>query len=40
MWQKLKLEKPNIISKVILKPNVIVVETYFEVNIAAIEVNN
>ncbi len=25
MWQKLKLEKPNITTKVILKPNVVIV---------------
>jgi hypothetical protein len=41
MWQKLKLEKPNISSKVILKPNVaIVVETHFELNMVTIEVDN
>jgi hypothetical protein len=35
MWQKLKLEKPNIINKIISKPNVTkVVETHSEVNIA------
>jgi hypothetical protein len=37
----LKLEKPNITTKVILKPGVIiVVETHFELNIVAIKVDN
>jgi hypothetical protein len=41
MWQKLKPKKPNITSKVILKPSVtIVVKTHSEVDITAIEVNN
>jgi hypothetical protein len=41
MWQKLKVEKPNILTKQILKPSVaIVVETHFELNIIAIKVNN
>jgi hypothetical protein len=41
MWQKLKLEKPNITSKVISKPSVAtVVETRSEINNVAIEVNN
>ncbi len=41
MWQKLKLEKPNIATKVILKPNVAtVMETHFEVDIATIEESN
>jgi len=41
MWQKLKLEKPNITTKVILKPNVIiVVETHSKVDIATIEIDN
>ncbi len=41
MWQKLKVEKPNILTKQILKPNVaIMVETHSELNTVAIEVNN
>jgi hypothetical protein len=41
MWQKLKVEKPNILTKQILKPSVaIVVETHSELDIVAIEVNN
>ncbi len=37
----MKLEKPNITTKVILKPGVIiVVETHFELNIVAIKVDN
>ncbi len=41
MWQNLKLEKPNIASKVILEPSVaIVVETHIELNIVTIEVDN
>ncbi len=41
IWHKLKLEKPNITSKMISKPSVsIVVETHSKVNIATIEVNN
>ncbi len=41
MWQKLKLEKPNIATKVILEPSVaIMVETHFKVDIATIKVDN
>ncbi len=41
MWQKLKVEKPNILTKQILKPTVaIVVETQSELHTVAIEVNN
>jgi hypothetical protein len=41
MWQKVKLEKPNITTKVISEPSVaIVVETHYEVDIVAIEVDN
>ncbi len=41
MWQKLKVEKPNILTKQILKPNVaIAVETHSELDTIAIEVNN
>jgi hypothetical protein len=41
MWQKLKLEKPNITTKVISEPSVaIVVETHSEVNTAVIKVDN
>jgi hypothetical protein len=41
MWQKLKLEKPNISSKMISKPNVAkVVKTHSKVNTATIEVDN
>jgi hypothetical protein len=41
MWQKPKLEKPNITIKVILEPSVaIVIETHFEVNTIIIEVDN
>jgi hypothetical protein len=33
MWKKLKPEKPNITTKVILKPNVAkMVETHFEID--------
>jgi hypothetical protein len=39
--QKLKLEKPNTVTKEILEPSVaIVVETHFELNTTTIEVNN
>jgi hypothetical protein len=41
IWQKLKLEKPNITTKAILKPNVaIVIETHFKINTTTIGVNN
>ncbi len=41
MWQKLQLEKPNIITQVILESSVaIVVETHIEVDIVAMEVDN
>ncbi len=41
MWQKLKLEKPNIVIKVILEPSVaIMIETHSEIDIASIEVDN
>jgi hypothetical protein len=41
MWQKPKLEKPNITIKVILEPSVaIVIETHIEVNTIIIEVDN
>jgi hypothetical protein len=41
VWQKLKLEKANIATKVIPKPNVaIVMETHFEVDTATVEENN
>jgi hypothetical protein len=41
MWQKLKLEKPNITTKTILKPNVaIVIETHFKVDTTTIGVDN
>jgi hypothetical protein len=41
MWQKLKLKKPNIVTNVISEPNVTtMVETHFQINIVAIEVDN
>jgi hypothetical protein len=41
MWQKQKLEKPNIATKHILEPNVAtMVETHAELNITTIEVDN
>jgi hypothetical protein len=41
MWQKLKLEKPNIVTKQISKPNVaIVFETQSKLNTTTIEVDN
>jgi hypothetical protein len=41
IWQKLKLEKPNIAIKQISKPSVaIMVETHSKLDIVAIEVNN
>jgi hypothetical protein len=41
MWQKLKLEKPNIIIKQILEPSVVImVKTYSKLNTTAIEKNN
>ncbi len=41
MWHKLKVEKPNIFTKQILKPSVaIVVETHSELDTIVIEVNN
>jgi hypothetical protein len=41
MWQKLKLEKPNITIKMILEPNVAtIIETHFKVDIVSIEVDN
>jgi hypothetical protein len=41
MWQKLKLEKPNIITKVISKLNVAtMIETHFEFDITITEVDN
>jgi hypothetical protein len=39
MWQKVKLERPNITTKVISKPSVtIVIETHSKVDTATIEV--
>jgi hypothetical protein len=41
MWQKLKLEKPNITTKVISKPSVAtMVETHSKVNTTITEVDN
>ncbi len=41
MWQKLKLEKPNIATKVMLEHNVaIVVKTHSKINTTSIEVDN
>jgi hypothetical protein len=41
MWQKLKLEKPNIATKMILEPNVAtMVETHFEIDTTTIELDN
>jgi hypothetical protein len=41
MWQKLKLEKPNISTKQILELSVAtMVKTHFELYIIVIEVNN
>jgi len=41
MWQKLKLEKSNIATQVILESNVaIVVETHSKVDTVAIKVDN
>jgi hypothetical protein len=41
MWQNLKLENPNIATKVILKLGVaIVVETHSEINTTTIVVDN
>jgi hypothetical protein len=41
MWQKLKPEKPNITTKVILKPNVTtVIETNSKVTMIDIGTNN
>jgi hypothetical protein len=41
MWQKLKLEKLNVTTKVISKPSVAtMVETHTKVDIAAIEIDN
>ncbi len=41
MWQKLKLEKPNIATKQILEPNVtIMVETHYKLDTTTTEVNN
>ncbi len=41
MWPKLKLEKPNITTKQISKPNIVtVVETHFELNTTTIKVDN
>jgi hypothetical protein len=41
MWQKLKLEKPNVISKMISKSSVAtMVETHFEIDISIIKVDN
>ncbi len=41
MWQKLKIEKPNITVKVVLEPSVaIVIKTHFKVDTTSIEVNN
>ncbi len=41
MWQKLKLVKPNIVTKVISELSVtIVIQTHSEVNIVAIKVDN
>jgi hypothetical protein len=41
MWQKLKLEKPNIATKVISEPNVAtMVETHSKLNTTTIEVDN
>jgi hypothetical protein len=41
MWLKLKLKKPNIITKMILEPSVAtMIETHFEVHITTIKVDN
>jgi hypothetical protein len=41
MWQKLKPKKPNIDTKQILKSSVtIFVETHFELDTTAIEIDN
>ncbi len=41
MWQKLKLKKPNIATKVMLEHNVaIVVKTHSKINTTSIEVDN
>jgi hypothetical protein len=41
MWQKQKLEKPNIITKQISEPNVVtMVETHVELDTIIIEVDN
>jgi hypothetical protein len=41
MWQKIKLEKPNVVTKVILEPSVIiVVETHFKIDITTVKVDN
>jgi hypothetical protein len=41
MWQKLKLEKPNITTKVISESSVaIVFETCYELDISTIKVDN
>jgi hypothetical protein len=41
MWHKLKLEKPNIATEVILKPNVAtMVETHSKLNITTIKLDN
>jgi hypothetical protein len=41
MWQKVKLKKPNITTKVISEPNVsIVIETHIKVDTSTIEVDN
>ncbi len=41
IWQKLKTKKPNITSKMILKPSVAtMVETHFEIDTPIIEVDN
>ncbi len=41
MWQKLKLEKPNIATKQISKPSVAtIVGTHFELDITIIKINN
>jgi hypothetical protein len=41
MWQKLKLEKPNIATKTILEPSLaIIIETHSKVDITTIEVDN
>jgi hypothetical protein len=41
MWQKLKFEKPNITTKQILEPNVVImVETHAKLDITIIKIDN